>query len=264
MIPQAYITEWSNKVPWQTNEQVEQDLIICRALTAIYSDKFLASSLAFRGGTALHKLYLHPQPRYSEDIDLVQIRPEPIKETIQRLQAQLSFIDKSSIVDQRRNNNTLKFRFTSEFPPVQTLKVKVEINCKEHFSVLGYKEVPYAINSSWFSGSCNITTYRLEEFLGTKLHALYQRRKGRDLFDIYKALIQVPELDKQAILHCYQKYMEFVVNQLPSKKQFIQNMEAKMKDPEFLGDTSALIRPDEKYNQLEAYELVRTEIIERL
>ena len=65
MIPQAYITEWSNNVPWQTNEQVEQDLVICRALVEIFSDEFLASSLAFRGGTALYKLYLHPQPRYS-------------------------------------------------------------------------------------------------------------------------------------------------------------------------------------------------------
>jgi len=114
---------------------VEQDLVICRALIAIFSDEFLASSLAFRGGTGLHKLFLHPQPRYSEDIDLVQIKPEPIKETIQRLQERLSFIDTSSVVDQRRNNNTLKFRFNSEFPPVQTLRVKVEINCKEHFTV---------------------------------------------------------------------------------------------------------------------------------
>ncbi len=32
MIPQADIIEWSNFVPWQTNEQVEQDLVICRAL----------------------------------------------------------------------------------------------------------------------------------------------------------------------------------------------------------------------------------------
>ena len=70
MIPQAYITEWSNHVPWQTNEQVEQDLVICRALVEIFKDEFLADSFAFRGGTALHKLYLHPQPRYSEDIDL--------------------------------------------------------------------------------------------------------------------------------------------------------------------------------------------------
>lgn len=27
MIPQADIIEWSNFVPWQTNEQVEQDLV---------------------------------------------------------------------------------------------------------------------------------------------------------------------------------------------------------------------------------------------
>jgi len=70
LIPQAYITEWANHVPWQTNEQVEQDLVICRALVEIFSDDFLAKSLAFRGGTSLHKLYLQPQPRYSEDIDL--------------------------------------------------------------------------------------------------------------------------------------------------------------------------------------------------
>src|SRR5674476_1673571 len=202
MIPQAYITEWSNNVPWQTNEQVEQDLVICRALVEIFSDEFLASSLAFRGGTALHKLYLHPQPRYSEDIDLVQIRSEPIKETIKRLQERLRFIDGSSVVDPRRNNNTLKFRFSSEFSPVQPLRVKVEINCREHFSVLDYQKFPFEVKSSWFTGSCNITTYKLEELLGTKLRALYQRRKGRDLYDMYKALKQVPKLDKQAILQC--------------------------------------------------------------
>jgi predicted nucleotidyltransferase component of viral defense system len=264
MIPQAYITEWSNNVPWQTNEQVEQDLVICHALTAIFSDEFLASNLAFRGGTALHKLYLHPQPRYSEDIDLVQINSSPIKETIQRLQKQLAFIDNKSVVDPRKNNNTLRFRFDSEFAPVQSLKVKVEINCKEHFTVLGFQKFPFEVKSSWFIGSSDITTYRLEELLGTKLRALYQRRKGRDLYDLYKALIQVPELDKQAIIKCYREYMNFVVDRSPTQKQFIQNMEAKMLDTDFQGDITALIRPDEKYNQEEAYELVRTEIIERI
>jgi predicted nucleotidyltransferase component of viral defense system len=264
MIPQAYITEWSNKVPWQTNEQVEQDLVICRALTAIFSDEFLASSLAFRGGTALHKLYLHPQLRYSEDIDLVQIRPEPIKETIQRLQQQLSFINASCVVDQRRNNNTLKFRFISEFPPVQTLGVKVEINCKEHFTVFGYQKFPFEVKSSWFTGSCDVTTYKLEELLGTKLRALYQRRKGRDLYDLYQALKQVPELDKQAMLHCYQDYMKFVVSQSPTRKQFLQNMEAKMLDNEFLGDIAAIVRPNETYNPYEAYELVKNQIIVKI
>ena len=76
MIPVSYITEWSEIAPWPQNRQVEQDLIICRALCAIYSNQFLSEHLAFRGGTALGKLYLKPQPRYSEDIDLVQVNPE--------------------------------------------------------------------------------------------------------------------------------------------------------------------------------------------
>lgn len=71
---------------------VEQDLIISRALVAIFSDDFLASQLAFRGGTALHKLYLSPQPRYSEDIDLVQITAGPIKPIMYRLGEVLEFL----------------------------------------------------------------------------------------------------------------------------------------------------------------------------
>lgn len=61
MINRASIAQWRTQAPWNTSEQVEQDLIICRALIAIFSDEFLASQLAFRGGTALHKLYLAPQ-----------------------------------------------------------------------------------------------------------------------------------------------------------------------------------------------------------
>ena len=67
-------------------------MIICRALVAIFSDEFLASQLAFRDGTALHKLYLSPQPRYSEDIDLVQIAPGPIKPIMYRLSEVLNWL----------------------------------------------------------------------------------------------------------------------------------------------------------------------------
>ena len=100
--------------------------------------------------------------------------------------------------------------------------------------------------------------------MGTKLRALYQRRKGRDLYDLYKALIKVPELNKNEIIQCYHEYMKFVVAYPPSQKQYLQNMEAKMRDPEFLGDIAALIRPDENYNQKVAYELIKTELLERL
>ena len=104
MIPQAYITEWSNFVPWQTNEQVEQDLVICRALVAIFQDTFLADNLAFRGGTALHKLYLQPQPRYSEDIDLVQITAEPFGQIIDKIKEQLAFLGQPKVKIKSNNN----------------------------------------------------------------------------------------------------------------------------------------------------------------
>ncbi|WP_127131776.1 nucleotidyl transferase AbiEii/AbiGii toxin family protein [Pseudoflavitalea rhizosphaerae] len=263
MIPQAYITEWANEVPWQTNEQVEQDLVICRALVEIFSDEFLAKSLAFRGGTALHKLYLNPQPRYSEDIDLVQITAEPFGPVVDRLRERLTFLGDPAR-KQKENNFTLHYRFESEFPPVQNLRLKVETNCREHFTVLGYQQFPFQVNSSWFTGACYITTYQLEELLGTKLRALYQRRKGRDLYDLYKALVQAPDMNKEALLQCYHAYMDFVVDEPPTQKVYLQNMDAKMQDDEFIGDLAALIRPTEKYDQATAFELVRTELLEKI
>ncbi|MCG8322317.1 MAG: nucleotidyl transferase AbiEii/AbiGii toxin family protein [Cytophagales bacterium] len=65
MIPKPYVAKWKETAPWSLLDQVEQDLIICRTLIEIFSDDFLREHLAFRGGTALHKLYLNPAPRYS-------------------------------------------------------------------------------------------------------------------------------------------------------------------------------------------------------
>ncbi|MBP6185820.1 MAG: nucleotidyl transferase AbiEii/AbiGii toxin family protein [Saprospiraceae bacterium] len=263
MIPQAYITEWRHQVPWQSNEQVEQDLVICRALVEIFSDEWLSNSLAFRGGTALHKLYLKPQPRYSEDIDLVQVRAEPIKETVQRLQSALSFLGEST-VKPKRDGTQIIYRFDSEFPPSIRLRLKVEANTREHFTVHGLEKFPFQVNSSWFNGSCHLTTYLLEELLGTKLRAMYQRTKGRDLYDLFVALTQNPDLEINALLHSYREYMKFSVKSPPTHRIYIQNMEAKMQDPEFLGDTTALLRPDIPYDPQTAYELVKSILIDRI
>ena len=85
MIPRPNIARWKEFAPWSSFDQIEQDLIISRTLVEIFSDKFLNDNLAFRGGTALHKLYLNPAPRYSEDIDLVQIKPGPIKPIMEKI-----------------------------------------------------------------------------------------------------------------------------------------------------------------------------------
>lgn len=262
MIPQYAIQEWHEQVPWNADAMVEQDLIISRALVSIFSDKFLASQLAFRGGTALHKLYLQPQPRYSEDIDLVQITPGPIKPVMFRLGEVLDWLPNRSTA-QKRHSNKMFFRFDSEIPPVEQLRLKIEINCFEHFNVLGLIKVPFVVTTSWFSGKAELTTYQFEELMGTKLRALYQRKKGRDLFDLEKGLID-RNCDIAKILECYQKYMGFVVDRVPSYKEFVQNMQEKMNDNEFLTDVIPLLRPDIIFNPKEAYQRVYCELIENM
>ena len=262
MIPEYYIQDWKEKAPWNEPYMVEQDLIICRALITIFSDEFLASQLAFRGGTALHKLYLSPQPRYSEDIDLVQISPGPIKPIMYRLGEVLDWLP-DRVTKQKRYNNTMLFRVESEIAPVVQIRLKVEINCYEHFNVLGHTKFPFTMDNPWFSGSAELTTYHFEELLGTKLRALYQRKKGRDLFDLYYALAK-RDVDIEKVMQCYKKYMEFVVGKMPSYKQFVNNMEEKMQDPEFLDDTLTLLRPNIHFSPLEAYPLIYKTFIDRM
>ncbi len=262
MIPEYAIIEWRNTVLWGGLEQVELDLVISRALTELYNDDFLASHLAFRGGTALHKLYLSPQPRYSEDIDLVQIKSEPVKETINRIGKALSFIG-NPVVKQKANNNTLVFRFESEIQPVVPLKLKVEINCREHFNILGLTKIGFDVNNQWFSGECQVTTYLLDELLGTKLRALYQRRKGRDLYDLYKGL-SVANVNADNVVLCYNEYMKHSAGRPPSRREFQRNVELKMQDEDFPGDMNMLLRVGEEYDPQQAWEVVKSSLLDRM
>lgn len=263
MIPESILINWRfETAPWQSFAMVEQDLVLSRALVEIYNNPYLKKTLAFRGGTALHKLFLSPQPRYSEDIDLVQISPEPIGEAIDEMRKVLSFLGKPKI-ERGENMVHLKFSFQTEMPPVVTLKLKIEINSREHFTELGYINKAYEVKSEWFTGNCEIVTYQIEELLGTKLRALYQRRKGRDLYDLYKALTST-NIDTSKLIQCYRKYIAHSVEHPPTKEEFLNNMETKMTVRQFLDDTMALIRPDEIYNQQEAYQLVRKEILDNL
>jgi predicted nucleotidyltransferase component of viral defense system len=263
MIPKPHIAKWQDHAPWKQFYQVEQDLVISRALVEIFSDDFLRENLAFRGGTALHKLYLNPASRYSEDIDLVQIKAGPIKPIMQRLKEVITFFEEPRTTQVRGHGAKALYRFTSEYEGIR-LRLKLEINCKEHFNVLDWVDFPYEVNSEWFSGKANIKTYSINELLGTKLRALYQRSKGRDLFDLDYSRLNM-ELNIDEIIHCFKEYIIFATgNKPPSKKEFLMNIEKKEIDPDFTGDMEALLRPEIVYNQEEAFAWLKKEIIEKI
>lgn len=263
MIAKPYIAKWQEQAPWKEFAQVEQDLVISRALVEIFSDDFLRENLAFRGGTALHKLYLNPAPRYSEDIDLVQIKPGPIKPIMERIGEVITFFEEDRKTQNRGHGIRALYRFTSEYEEIR-MRLKLEINCREHFNVLDWVDFPFEIHSEWFEGNCKIRTYSVNELLGTKLRALYQRSKGRDLFDLDYARINT-NINTNEILQCFRQYIQFATDKKPpSQKEFLQNIEAKENDPDFKGDMEALLRPEINYNQQEAFEWLKAEVIERM
>lgn len=261
MIPGNYIQEWSHTAPWQDSYQIEQDLVISKALVEIFADPFLHENLAFRGGTALHKLFLKQPARYSEDIDLVQVKGGPIGEILDRLRTVLNWFEKVN-VERSDITSTMVFRYESEAEPKVRRKLKVEINAREHFSLLGYNKVPYTVTSSWFNGTAQIPTFHLEEMLSTKLRALYQRRKGRDLFDLYCVLTE-REIDAEKVISGFHEYLKREDNKA-SSTSFMQNLDEKIIDPNFLGDIEAIIRPEVQYESQKAYELVKTELIKKI
>jgi len=95
--------------------------------------------------------------------------------------------------------------------------------------------------SRWFSGEAKIRTYALDELLGTKLRALYQRRKGRDLFDLWTAGRRT-NVDWTKVVECFQLYMQQEEAQV-SRAQMEMNILAKLENPTFAADIPSIIAP---------------------
>ncbi len=259
MIPRDYITAWRGRAPWVQDFQVEQDLVISRALVEIFSHPHLGASLAFRGGTALYKLHITPPARYSEDIDLVQVKAEPIGATLNALRAVLDPWLGKPQWKQNEGRVTLVYRFDSEDNPPLRLRLKVEINSREHFALLGYTATPFAVSSRWFTGSTDITTFEIDEMLGTKLRALYQRRKGRDLFDLATAL-ENPVVNPARLIDAFSGYMEREGGRI-TRAMFERNLAAKLRMPEFAADIGPLLAPGYEWNMDEAARTVSEQLI---
>lgn len=263
MIPRAHITDWRSKAPWSTDAQVEQDLVVCRTLVDLYSDELLAREVSFRGGTALHKLYFDPPGRYSEDIDLVQVNAGPIGPVMRAVRDRLDSWLGTPQWKQGHGRVTFHYRFESETMPVTPLRLKVEINTREHFCVLGERHIRFQVNSPWYAGAADVLTYEPEELLATKLRALYQRKKGRDLFDLSEALARLTGLNAGKVVDCFTRYMEHDGRSV-TQTQFERNLAEKIEDEVFLSDLPPLLDLGVSFDPPTALRRVQDAFISRL
>lgn len=260
MIPRAYITHWAAGAPWSSELQVEQDLVLSRLVVEIATHETLTRELAFRGGTCLHKLHLPTALRYSEDLDYVRTGRGPVGPIIDALR---DLTTKLGLQEHSRKIRGDMATYVCRAPAEAggTLQVKIETNVEEVDPFLDRVRLPFAMASPWFEGVAEVSTFQLDELMATKLRALYQRRKGRDLFDLWHVLVAC-ETDDSRIVAGLQHYMRDEALTFP---QLARNLGAKLGERDFAADLDMLVavRPD-GYALDEAADLVMERLGARL
>lgn len=227
MIPSQNIVAWSQSAPWAEQRQVEQDLIISRALVEIFGDAFLSNELRFRGGTALNKLHFAQPLRYSEDIDLVRTTNGAIGPILDRLRKLLEpWLGPASFA-QSQIAPKFRFRVPAEDGGENLIRLKLEINTREIVAYDPVMMMPFAVENPWFTGDATIPTFSNEEMLATKFRALLQRDKGRDLYDLAHGLEVFNPLDCRRIVALFGHYLADSDMQI-TRAQAEQRMLAKL------------------------------------
>lgn len=240
MIPAQNIVAWGTVVPWADQRQVEQDLIISRTLVEIFSNDVLREALRFRGGTALNKLHFPTPMRYSEDIDLVRTSAGPIGPVLDALRGVLEpWLGHAQFV-QSAVAPKLRFRVDAEDDSGVPIRLKIEVNTREIETFDIATALVFKVANPWFSGEAAIQTFSREEMLATKLRALLQRDKGRDLYDLAHALETFDRLDADLVVEMFGRYLQFS-GQAISRAQAQERMLAKLANPRFLLDIRPLL-----------------------
>lgn len=255
MIPRAYLADWFDQVGWPSFDQVEQDLLLSRLIVEIAEDPYLGDELVFRGGTCLHKLYDTGLTRYSEDLDYVRRSEGGIGDLTRAVTAigeRLGMQVRTKIG--RHPKIFLRAPFESG---TGTMRVKVEVNTFERAPARPLCRVPFAVESPWFTGDAEVQTFDLAELVATKIRALFQRSKGRDLFDLWLAITRLGVTPKDLVA-CFGPYRPDGY----TARRAELNLREKLWNDDFRDDLTDLVGEwPEDYDIDEAGDLVVDEVL---
>ena len=256
MITQAELAHWSTIVPWTRDDQVEQDLVLSRLIIEFARHPLLGDELVFRGGTCFHKLWLDRPWRYSEDLDYVRRTDGGVGEIFDAIRAVADDVGFEKVTTQVGRHPKVKLRST--LVGGGTLQVKVEMNTFERSPARPTVTRPLAVSSPWFTGEANVATFAIEELTATKIRALFQRRKGRDLFDLWLA-VEHGGATIDGIVDCFEPYRPdgWTVDRA------LENLDAKLALADFTNDLDQLVSSGPAGYTVEAAAEVVRKVIRR-
>ncbi|MFS8037568.1 nucleotidyl transferase AbiEii/AbiGii toxin family protein [Xanthobacter sp. AM11] len=134
----------------------------------------------------------------------------------------------------------LRFRIEAEDGSGAPIRLKIEINTREIEAYDPLAALKFRVDNPWFTGEASIPTFSREEMLATKLRALLQRDKGRDLYDLAHTLRVFNGLAAERVAILLARYLERA-GQSISRAQAQERMFAKLVNPRFLLDMRPLL-----------------------
>ncbi|MDD5658174.1 MAG: nucleotidyl transferase AbiEii/AbiGii toxin family protein, partial [Elusimicrobia bacterium] len=252
-IHRGRLVAWAARIGIPNLALAEHDLRLTHALAGRYKSSALKDSLGFKGGTALNKIYFGKFNRLSVDLDFNLIGPpqEAVKQGAPaRKAAEAVLRDQDPSYEfkysYRADQTTLIARYTPLSGGAKQ-PLKIELSTRESVPILGLIEK--AIPSPDAEPAIQVKTYRLDELIATKIRALYDRKKGRDVFDLDRALqmeIDWAAVRKMAYYYFYRSGKVFNWSLLKA------NLEAKAADRRFSDDIAPFLRPDVEFDPARA------------
>ncbi len=255
MIPRPVLAAWRSRAPWRDDRQVAQDLLLSLLAIRVAKHHPLGEMLVWRGGTCLHKLHLEKARRYSEDLDYVLVgdaKRSEVKTGLEDIVAGLDMDPVRAKVSATRVNVWGEV----EVPVVgASLRVKFEVNCADLDPAMDLARIEHSVDTRVWKEQAGILTFVPPELLGTKFRALAQRRKGRDLSDLWLARRELEIADEELAVAADYYLSDAGVSPAVFRERLAKHAE----DPEFWSDLDALTnRPYEGFEpKVESQKLIQ-------
>ena len=157
---------------------IEKDFVLTFILKKVY-ESGLKDRLVFKGGTALHKLYLHK--RTSIDLDFTEARPVKINE-LKAVIEDREINSKIKEINKTGNSTKVVLSYTSALEYKNNIILDIS---KREKPIL--KPITKELKSPYFK-EIEVLTFQLEELIAEKIRAVIQRNKPRDYLDVYYVL----------------------------------------------------------------------------
>ena len=167
---------------------MEKDYVNSWILYAIYSSS-LKDELAFKGGTALSKIYFPKIWRFSEDLDLTAYREINREGFLKVLRSALSDASEKSdvhfeIKSTHFTPGYVQIKVQYEAPLGQKNTTRLDLTLDETLSS-SLEEKPHSFEDI---PEFTVVVYSLDEIIVEKIRSLFERERARDFFDVYKIL----------------------------------------------------------------------------